>query len=144
MESPTQEAAWLHVSVRDTGVGIAVDKQRLIFEAFTQADSSTTRNFGGTGLGLAISTQLVHMMGGRLWVESELGRGSTFQFTAPFRRQGPSVAKRPPLMPAELADVRVLVVDDNATNRRILNEVLLQWRMQPLLVDSGVAALAAL
>src|ERR1700736_5511443 len=112
MESPTQEAAWLHVSVRDTGVGIAVDKQRVIFEAFTQADSSTTRNYGGTGLGLAISTRLVQMMGGRIWVQSELGPGSTIHFTARFGRQNASVAKRPRLLPAELAGLRVLVVDD--------------------------------
>ncbi len=144
MESSTPEAAWLHVSVRDTGVGIPADKQRAIFEAFTQADSSTTRTYGGTGLGLAISTRLVQLMGGRIWVESESGCGSTFHFTARFGRQSPSVARRPPLLPAELAGLRVLVVDDNATNRRILHDLLRQWRMQPLLVDGGVAALAAL
>ncbi len=143
-ESSTPEVVWLHVSVRDTGVGIPADKQRAIFEAFTQADSSTTRNFGGTGLGLTISTRLVQMMGGRIWVESESGCGSTFHFTARFGRQSLSVARRPPPLPAGLVGLRVLVVDDNATNRRILHDVLRQWRMQPVLVDGGVAALAAL
>jgi two-component system sensor histidine kinase/response regulator len=143
LESSTPEAAWLHVSVRDTGFGIPADKQRIIFEAFAQADSSTTRSFGGTGLGLTISTRLVQMMGGRIWVESEPGRGSTFHFTVHFGRQKPSLARSFPLLPAELAGLRVLVVDDNATNRRILNDVLRQWHMQPMLVDSGVAALAA-
>ena len=142
-ESSTADAACLHVSVRDTGVGIPVDKQQVIFEAFTQADSSTTRTFGGTGLGLTISTRLVQMMGGRIWVESEVGRGSTFHFTVPFDLPKQSIVKRPALLPAELAGLRVLVVDDNATNRRILNDVLRQWRMQPMLVDSGIAALAA-
>jgi CheY-like chemotaxis protein len=144
MESFTLEAVWLDVSVRDTGVGIPADKQQLIFEAFTQADSSTTRHYGGTGLGLTISTRLVQMMGGRIWVESESGRGSTFHFTARFGRLDPCVARRPQLLPAELAGLRVLVVDDNATNRRILHDVLKQLGMQPQLVDSGVAALAAL
>jgi two-component system, sensor histidine kinase and response regulator len=144
IESSTPEAAWLHVSVRDTGVGIPADKQQVIFEAFTQADSSTTRDYGGTGLGLAISTQLVRMMGGRIWVESELGRGSTFHFTARLGRQNPAVVKRPEPLPVELAGLRVLVVDDNATNLRILNDELRQWGMQPSLVDNGVAALSAL
>jgi len=144
LESSTPEKAWFHVSVRDTGVGIPVEKQQVIFEAFAQADSSTTRNFGGTGLGLTISTRLVQMMGGRIWVESEPGHGSTFHFTAHFGLQKPPLARRISLLPAELAGLRVLVVDDNATNRRILNDVLRQWHMQPMLVDSGVAALAAL
>ena len=138
-----QDGSCLHVSVRDTGVGIPADKQQVIFEAFTQADTSTTRTFGGTGLGLTISTRLVQMMGGRIWVESEVGRGSTFHFTVQFGLQKHSRIKRSPLLPAELVGLRVLVVDDNATNRRILNDVLRQWRMQPMLVDSGIAALAA-
>jgi signal transduction histidine kinase len=105
----------LHFVVADTGLGVPKEKQALIFEAFTQADSSATRRFGGTGLGLAISSQLVKMMGGRIWVESEEGKGSEFHFTA---RLG--LAKSPkaelPLPPAAcLQGLRVLVVDDNAT-----------------------------
>ena len=142
-DTSMQDGSCLHVSVRDTGVGIPADKQQVIFEAFTQADTSTTRTFGGTGLGLTISTRLVQMMGGRIWVESEVGRGSTFHFTVQFGLQRPSLARRFPLLSAELVGLRVLVVDDNATNRRILNDVLRQWRMQPMLVDSGIAALAA-
>ncbi len=130
-------------SVRDTGIGIPADKQGLIFEAFAQADSSTTRKYGGTGLGLAISSRLVEAMGGRIWVESEVGRGSTFHFTA---RLGVGEAPAAPPAagePARVRGLRVLVVDDNATNRRILEEHLLGWRMRPTLVDSGAAALEA-
>ena len=143
LESATPDAAWLHMSVRDTGVGIPANKQQAIFEAFTQADSSTTRNFGGTGLGLTISMRLVQMMGGRIWVESEPAHGSTFHFTAHFGRQKPSTARRAPLLPVELTGLRVLVVDDNATNRRILNDLLRQWHMRPMLVDGGITALEA-
>ena len=131
-------------AIRDTGIGIAPEKQRLIFDPFTQADSSTTRLYGGTGLGLAIARQLVELMGGRLWVESAVGQGSTFSFTVCFGWQ------EAPLMPsrhAELAclrDLPVLVVDDNATNRRILEEVLRRWGMRPTAVESGAAALTAM
>src|SRR5207249_4324655 len=133
----------LRFAVRDTGIGIPADKQRLIFDAFSQADTSTTRKYGGTGLGLSISSQLAQMMGGRIWVESEVGRGSTFQFTARFcRMQQATVAETPE--PADVRDLRVLVVDDNATNRRILEEMLANWRMRPSVVDGGPAALTAL
>ena len=134
----------LHFSVKDTGIGIPPEKQRLIFEAFAQADASTTRKYGGTGLGLAISSQLVQMMGGRIWVESAVGRGSTFHFTARFGRAAGPVARPSAARPERLRDLPVLVVDDNATNRRILEEVLGNWGMRPLAVDGGEAALAAL
>ncbi len=134
----------LHFTVTDTGIGISPDKRATIFEAFMQADASTTRRFGGTGLGLAIASQLVTLMGGRIWVESELGRGSAFHFTLPFETRAEAPTK--PLR-GELADLRgmaVLVVDDNATNRRILEEVLTNWAMRPTIVDSGRAALQAM
>jgi len=131
----------LHFSVTDTGVGIPPERQEHVFEAFTQADSSTTRKYGGTGLGLAISTQLVELMGGRIWIESEVGRGSTFHFTAKFDIQA---VRAPAIDVHALLGLPVLVVDDNATNRRILEETLGNWRMTPTLVDGGRAALAEL
>ncbi len=131
----------LHFSVRDTGIGIPVEKQSTIFEAFSQADTSITRRFGGTGLGLAISTQLVRMMGGEMWLESEPGKGSTFHFTASF-----GVVSEPNQIPdrnsiAMLQDLPVLAVDDNATNRRLLNELLSIWGIKPTLVASASDAL---
>jgi two-component system sensor histidine kinase/response regulator len=136
--------AWeLQFSVRDTGIGISREKQDLIFQAFTQADNSTTRQYGGTGLGLTISKRLVEMMGGRIWVESELGRGSTFSFSMPV-----SVTERPSDAPppdcSTLRGVPVLVVDDNATNRRVLSDWLSHWGMWPILAESGPAALKLL
>jgi len=136
----TDEEVCLHFTVKDTGIGIPPEKQKLIFEAFTQADSSTTRQYGGTGLGLAISKQLVEMMGGRIWVESEVGKGSTFHFTARFGLQK-SPARIVPAAPINLCSMRVLVVDDNATNRRILKEMLSNWGMKPTEVDNGPSAL---
>jgi CheY-like chemotaxis protein/anti-sigma regulatory factor (Ser/Thr protein kinase) len=133
----------LHFSVADTGIGIPPEKQALIFEAFSQADSSTTRRYGGTGLGLAISAQLVALMGGAVSVESRPGRGSTFHFTAQFEVQDPG-RERQPALSRSLADLPVLIADDNATNRRILTEVFRNWRMRPLVVESGRAALRAL
>jgi PAS domain S-box-containing protein len=134
----------LHFTVSDTGVGISPAQQSKIFEAFTQADASTTRRFGGTGLGLAISSQLVGLMGGRIWVESLEGHGSHFHFTLPFDRAS-ELAPPPPTRPVEdLTGMPVLVVDDNATNRRILQEILSHWGMRPTIVDSGPAALEAM
>ena len=133
----------LHFLVRDTGIGIAREKAGLLFQAFSQVDSSTTRKYGGTGLGLAISAQLAQLMGGRAWVESDVGRGSTFHFTARFRLS----TNPPPIVPqlaVPLLGLPVLVVDDNATNRRILQEMLTNWRMKPTVVASGREALAAL
>ncbi|MGH7556150.1 MAG: response regulator, partial [Longimicrobiales bacterium] len=133
----------LHFAVRDTGVGVRRDQQERIFDAFTQADSSTTRRYGGTGLGLAIAARLVALMGGRIWLESEPGRGSTFHFTARFRRpEAPPIETAAGL--ATIRDLRVLIVDDNATNRRILEEMLSSWHMKPRAVDGGAVALATL
>lgn len=143
VESRTEEEICLHFAVSDTGIGIPPDKQRVIFEAFSQADSSTTRKYGGTGLGLAISTQLAALMGGRTWVESEVGKGSTVHFTARF---GLSKAVLPQRLtePVDMKDLPVLVVDDNATNRRILEEVLISWHLKPTVVDGARAGLAAM
>ena len=144
VETSTTEAACLHFIVSDTGIGIPVGKRQAIFEAFTQADGSTTRNYGGTGLGLAISSQLVKLMGGRIWVESEIGHGSKFHFTSRFDLPSMVIPKKTQNLPPELENLRVLVVDDNATNRRILKDVLTQWRMKPVLVGDGAAAMAAM
>jgi CheY-like chemotaxis protein/HPt (histidine-containing phosphotransfer) domain-containing protein len=133
----------LHFAVRDTGIGIPKEKQGLIFEAFAQADTSTTRTFGGTGLGLAIATELVSLMGGTIWLESEVGAGSTFHFTARLKRDAVRGDQRTDPVIADLHDLRVLVVDDNGTNRRILEEVLHTWRMTPTVVASSADALSA-
>ena len=135
--------AHLRFSVTDTGIGVSLEKQAVIFEAFSQADSSTTRRYGGTGLGLAISAQLVELMGGRISVESQPGRGSTFHFSARFEVQQRGM-ETPPARWGTLTDLPVLIVDDNTTNRRILEEVLTNWRMCPLAVESGATALATL
>ncbi len=143
LETRVDHDVVLHFSVRDTGIGIAEKQQRLIFSAFSQADASTTRRFGGTGLGLAISSQLVRMMGGSIWVDSKLGRGTTFHFTAEFgvAADQPSASR---FQLASLKDLPTIVVDDNATNRRILEEMLKSWTLRPTVVDSGVAALTAM
>ncbi|MDE3180120.1 MAG: PAS domain-containing protein [Acidobacteriota bacterium] len=134
----------LHFCVSDTGIGISPEQQALIFEAFAQADNSTTRKYGGTGLGLSISSHLVELMGGKIWVESEPGRGSNFHFTIrfglpPARPQGLSRQDE-----GLLRDVKVLVVDDNATNRRILHDLLRRWGAKPELASDGEGALLAL
>jgi PAS domain S-box-containing protein len=130
VETEAGDGVILHFAVSDTGIGVPPEKQRVIFDAFTQADGSTTRRYGGTGLGLTIAAQLVERMGGQIWVESQLDRGSTFHFTARLGLQkGGEVAPPAPGV-ASLRGVRVLVVDDNSVNRQILEEALGRWRMR--------------
>ena len=124
LESESENEIHLHFSIRDTGIGIPQEKREKIFNAFEQADGSTTRKYGGTGLGLAVSTQLVQMMGGQIWVESKIGTGSTFHFTTKLGlNQGPS-PQRVPVDFSEFRDLSVLIVDDNAMNRFVLREIL--------------------
>jgi two-component system, sensor histidine kinase and response regulator len=144
LESRDRAHAVLHFTVTDTGIGIPKEKQPAIFQAFVQADGSTTRKYGGTGLGLAISTRLVEMMGGKIWVDSKPGRGSRFHFTARLAIQRTALRATAPARPSEIQGLPVLVVDDNATNRKILKEILISWRMHPLTVSHGAAAVAAL
>lgn len=144
VESRDKDSVDLHFRISDTGIGIPADKQELIFGAFTQADGSTTRKYGGTGLGLAITQHLAHLQGGKLWVESQLGKGSVFHFTV---RLG--VPDRTLATPSEpdsdsLRDLRVLAVDDNHTNRQILLQLLKHWRMVPQEAGSGKQALELL
>jgi PAS domain S-box-containing protein len=131
----------LHFSVKDTGVGIAKEQQAAIFEVFRQADSSTTRRYGGTGLGLTISSRLADLMGGHIWVESEVGLGSIFHVTARFGLADSEAAVPADIFAEDLDGVRVLVVDDNATNRRILEETLRGWKMEPICASGAQEAL---
>jgi len=141
LESHRRDQAVFHFSVVDTGPGIPPEKQKLIFEAFTQSDSSMTRKYGGTGLGLSISSRLVALMGGRLWVESQLGHGSTFHFTLPFGLQN---RRLPPLDLEMLRDLSVLIVDDNPTHRTILSETLTHWHMKTDQAQGGQQAIGLL
>lgn len=144
LKSQTEDSILLHFAIADTGIGIPVEKQRVIFEAFSQADTSTTRNYGGTGLGLTICSRLVEMMEGSIWVESDPGKGSSFEFTAQFGTQGEPAVKSDSSGQVSLEGLSVLVVDDNRTNQLILEEILNGWRMKPIVVDSGRAALTVM
>jgi PAS domain S-box-containing protein len=140
----TPDSVSLRFSVRDTGIGIPKEKQEKIFRAFEQEDTSTTRRYGGTGPGLTIASQLVALMGGNITVDSALGRGSTFAFTAQFGRQSDrpeQPAARPNVLPQDLL---VLIVDDNATNRHLLDGWLRGWQIKPVAVGDGLAAMDAL
>ena len=147
--SVTQEAessgtVSLHFAIKDTGVGIPADKLQEIFEPFSQADGSTARKYGGTGLGLSICTKLVEMMNGRIWVESEEGKGATFHFTVSLGIQEKSTLSPAPIGQEQLRELHVLIVDDNYTNRRILQSMLEGWGMRATAVEGGRAAMQAL
>ncbi len=144
LEPDDSDKAKLHFAVVDTGIGIPPEKRKIIFEAFAQAEKATTRRFGGTGLGLTISSKLVAIMGGRMWVESEMGKGSTFHFTLNFHRREDPTHADASRKAALLRDVPVLVVDDNSTNRQMLYELLCQWGMKPRLAESGNAGIRIL
>jgi PAS domain S-box-containing protein len=140
VDSQSDDHVTLHFTVRDTGIGIPPEKQQIIFGPFEQADASSTRRYGGTGLGLAITSHLVKLMGGRIWVESACGHGSTFHFTGRFGLgRSPGVARWAEF--ARLRNLPALVVDDNSTNRHILVEVLRRWKMIPTEADGGQRAL---
>jgi PAS domain S-box-containing protein len=144
LESQDQYDVVLHVEVRDTGIGIPIEKRQSIFSPFTQADGSTTRRFGGTGLGLTISSQLVELMGGRIWVESTEGQGSTFHFTVRLRRSMQPYTPTPGIDWSALQGMPTLVVDDNATNRRILAEMVGNWGLTATVVDGAHAAMTVI
>jgi len=144
-EQGTGSGCLLRFTVADTGIGIPPEKQKSIFDAFSQADASTTRKYGGTGLGLTISTRLVQMMNGRIWVESEVGTGTKFHFTLEVGVADPkTVQVGTPAPPELLRGVKTLIVDDNRTNRRILEGMLVRWEMRPSQAESGEAALQEL
>ena len=135
LEDETEDKANVRFEVSDTGIGISSEQQERLFESFAQVDSSTTRRYGGTGLGLAISKQLITLMGGEIWVESEPGKGSTFFLTVPLEKQ-PEQSRVVPAAPADLRNLKTLIVDDNATNRRILYKQLASWGMESEGVES--------
>ena len=139
-----EEEATLRFEVRDTGVGLAREQQARLFESFFQADASTTRRYGGTGLGLAISRQLVERMGGKIGVDSEPGKGSTFWFALPLEKRPAGVLRAEAPRTADLHNVRVLVVDDNATNRKLLQEQLTTWGTENESAADGPSALKML
>ena len=145
VDEQTDVAVVLHVRVADTGIGIPRDKQQAIFDAFTQADGSITRQFGGTGLGLSIASRLVTLMGGRMWLESEPGHGATFHFTLPLRiAPRPAATGAPPTAAIALAGRRVLIVEDHGGNRSAHETTVRHWGMQVQAVGGAFEALAAL
>ena len=142
--SLTDESIELQFTVSDTGIGIPAEKHQLLFHAFSQADSSTTRKYGGTGLGLAISARLVNMMGGKIWVESTEGKGSKFHFTVKISRAAERHNLATSALPSELQGQAVLVVDDNEANRLIIHKMTAGWGMKPVSVKGGEEALAVM
>ena len=144
VKEQSEESVTLHFSIKDSGIGMTPEQQSKLFKSFSQADSSTTRKYGGTGLGLTISKRLTAMMGGEIWVESEAGVGSTFQFTAQFGRFEMGDAKRNTSSIPQLQNLRVLAVDDNATAREILVDIVKSFKFEVAAVSSGEAALEAL
>jgi signal transduction histidine kinase/CheY-like chemotaxis protein len=140
----TEEGAMLRFSVIDTGIGIPPAKQGLIFDAFTQADGSISRPYGGAGLGLTIASRVATKMGGRIWLESEPGSGSAFHFSVRFRVQANQRVRTEGKIEARLGGLRVLVVEDNATNRRLLEVLLSRWHMVPTLVENGQQAIQSI
>ncbi len=144
VEESADDEVVVHFTVEDTGIGVPAEKQQLIFCAFTQADASTTRKFGGTGLGLTICSRLVAMMGGRIWVESDGRSGSKFHFTARLRPGAKNEIQNSLALSGTLSGVSVLIVDDNATNRRVLGDIVGQWGMNPAIVSGGEEALGML
>ena len=141
VDSRGEQQAMLHFSVRDTGIGIPEEKQEAIFHPFEQVDGTLTRRHAGSGLGLAICSRLVEQMGGRMWLSSRLGHGSTFHFSAPFGLAPGAPDRGPRADPGSIQGTRVLAVDDNATNRRILEEMLASWGMRPAMASGAREAL---
>ena len=141
-EKEEESSVLLHFTVSDTGIGIPPEKADAIFESFTQADGSTTRQYGGTGLGLAISKQFAEMMGGRMWVESEPGKGSTFHFTARFGLGSAATGEIARIKESDLLGIRVLIVDDNATNRLVIREMASSFGLVPVEAVDGKEGLA--
>jgi len=140
LEQESEQQTTVRFSVTDTGIGIPEDQQALLFESFSQGDTSITRKYGGTGLGLAISKQLAELMGGRMGVESEPGKGSTFWFTAALEKQ-PEDRKQEVVVPEDIRGHRILVVDDHATNRLVLRELLRSWDCRFAEAEDGEQAL---
>lgn len=132
IEKQAEDDIFLHFLVKDTGIGISEEQQETIFNPFQQADGSTSRKYGGTGLGLAVSSQLVHMMGGEIWLESKLGEGSTFHFTVCVSQQVDAEVTGKDLPDIKLQGRKVMVVDDNASVRQIIMEMLESWNMVPM------------
>ncbi|MFQ5583697.1 MAG: response regulator, partial [Calditrichia bacterium] len=147
LEDEDDERATIRFEVKDTGIGIPAEKLGKLFQAFTQADASTTRKYGGSGLGLAISKRLVHLMGGEIGAESEEGRGSTFWFTISLEKQPPQASSgilHEENIPVSLKGIRILVVDDNSTNRQVLSYMLESWGCRHSEVPDGRTALEKL